>query len=319
MGFIGDIFDLILIAPLTNVFVLLTSVTGNAGIAVILLTISIKLVTLPLQLRQLHGMRAMQGIQPRVQELNKRYKDPRRRQQEMMKLYREAGINPLGCVSGLLIQMPILMALYRVFYLSVGNAPESLVRLSEKIYPWEFLRSGLPLPADFLWMHLGSPDPVVMPLAVAVSMYTMQKLTQMPTTDEKQRAQQNMMNLMLPLMFGFFTIQWPSALGLYWALSNVISMVTQYFYMGAGPINWRALVGMSQDPVLPRAVARREEQKERFKSLGKSDDDEDDEGEDEAESGEAAKPKSPRTGSDQTRSEGGGGRRRRRRYGRGRR
>jgi YidC/Oxa1 family membrane protein insertase len=319
MGFIGDLFDLVLITPLTNAFVLLTTVTGNAGVAVILLTISIKLVTLPLQMRQLHGMRAMQGIQPRVQELNKRYKDPRRRQQEMMKLYREAGINPLGCVSGLLIQMPILMALYRVFYLSVGKAPESLVRLSEKIYPWDFLRSGLPLPADFLWLHLGSPDPVVMPLAVAVSMYTMQKLTQVPTTDEKQRAQQNMMNLMLPLMFGFFTIQWPSALGLYWALSNVISMVTQYFYMGAGPINWRGLIGLSQDPVLPRAVARREEQKERFKNLGRSDDDEDDEDEDDTGSDVPAKSKSPRPGSDQTRSEGGGGRRRRRRYGRGRR
>ncbi|HEU0072814.1 MAG TPA: YidC/Oxa1 family membrane protein insertase, partial [Dehalococcoidia bacterium] len=127
MGFIGDFFDLFLITPLTNAFVLLTTLTGNAGIAVILLTIAIKIVTLPLQLRQLHGMRAMQAIQPRMQELQKRYKDPRRRQQEMMKMYREAGINPLGCLSGLLIQMPILIALYRVFYLSVGETPESVV------------------------------------------------------------------------------------------------------------------------------------------------------------------------------------------------
>ena len=320
MGFIGDFFDLFLITPLTNAFVLLTTLTGNAGLAVILLTILIKIVTLPLQLRQLHGMRAMQAIQPRMQELQKRYKDPRRRQQEMMKLYREAGINPLGCLSGLLIQMPILIALYRVFYLSVGETPESVVRLSEKIYSLDILREGLPLPADFLWMHLGSPDPVVMPLAVAVSMYTMQKLTQVPTTDEKQRAQQNMMNLMLPLMFGFFTIQWPSALGLYWALSNVISMATHYFYVGGGPINWKALIGMSQEAVLPRAVAAREEQKDRYKNLGKSDDeDEDDEEDDSDGSGEATKSKSPRRGSDQARSEGGSGRRRRRRYGRGRR
>jgi YidC/Oxa1 family membrane protein insertase len=306
MAFIGDIFDLIFITPLTNAFLFLTTLTGNAGLAVILLTVIIKGATLPLQLRQLHGMRAMQAIQPRMQELQKRYKDPRRRQQEMMKMYREAGINPLGCVSGLLIQMPILMALYRVFYLAVGKAPESLVKLSEKIYPWDFLRSGLPLPADFLWMHLGSPDPIVMPMAVAVSMYTMQKLTQVPTTDEKQRAQQNMMNLMLPLMFGFFTIQWPSALGLYWALSNVISMVTHYFYVGGGPINWRALVGMSQEAVLPRAVEARQEQRDRFKDLGRSDDeDEEDEPEDE-----------PEDKSDKSATRA---RRRRRRYGRGRR
>ena len=307
MGFIGDIFDLLLITPITNAFVLLTTLTGNAGIAVILLTILIKFVTLPLQLKQLHGMRAMQSVQPRMQEINKRYKDPRRRQQEMMKLYREAGVNPLGCLSGLLIQMPILIALYRVFFVSVGDTPEALVRLSEKIYSWEFLRSGLPLPTDFLWMNMGTPDTLVMPLAVAVSMYTMQKLTQMPTTDEKQRAQQNMMNLMLPLMFGFFTIQWPSALGLYWALSNTISMVIHYFYVGGGPINWRALVGMSQEAVLPRAVAARQQQRDRIdNNLDQSDDeDESDEAEDEI-----------ATTSNKSAARG---RRRRRRYGRGRR
>ncbi len=307
MGFIGDIFDLLLITPITNTFVLLTTLTGNAGIAVILLTILIKFVTLPLQLKQLHGMRAMQSVQPRMQEINKRYKDPRRRQQEMMKLYREAGVNPLGCLSGLLIQMPILIALYRVFFVSVGDTPEALVRLSEKIYSWEFLRSGLPLPTDFLWMNMGTPDTLVMPLAVAVSMYTMQKLTQMPTTDEKQRAQQNMMNLMLPLMFGFFTIQWPSALGLYWALSNTISMVIHYFYVGGGPINWRALVGMSQEAVLPRAAAARQQQRDRIdNNLDQSDDeDESDEAEDEI-----------ATTSNKSAARG---RRRRRRYGRGRR
>lgn len=277
MGFIGDFFNLFLIDPITNAFVLLTTLTGNAGVAVILLTILIKFVTLPLQLKQLHGMRAMQSVQPRMQELQKRYKDPRRRQQEMMKLYREAGVNPLGCLSGLLIQMPILIALYRVFFVSVGDTPESLVRLSEKIYSFEFLRNGLPLPTDFLWMNMGSPDPLIMPLAVAVSMYTMQKLTQVPTTDEKQRAQQNMMNLMLPLLFGFFTIQWPSALGLYWALSNVISMVIHYFYVGGGPINWRALVGMSQDAVLPRAVAARQAQRDKIGNLDRSDDENEDE------------------------------------------
>jgi YidC/Oxa1 family membrane protein insertase len=321
MGFIGDFFDLFLITPLTNAFVLLTTLTGNAGIAVILLTLIIKFVTLPLQLRQLSGMRAMQAIQPRMQELQKRYKDPRRRQQEMMKMYREAGINPLGCLSGLLIQMPILIALYRVFYISVGEAPESLIRLSERIYPWDYLRSGLPLPADFLWLHLGQPDNVIMPVAVAVSMYTMQKLTAQPTTDEKQRAQQNMMNLMLPLLFGFFTLNWPSALGLYWTLSNIISMVTQYFYMGAGPVNWRGLIGLNQDPVLPRAVEFRQRQRERFSNIGS--DSEEDEAEEEDETAEAeaapAKAKRSRSGSDQTTSEGGGGRRRRRRYGRGRR
>ena len=94
---------------------LLTTVTGNAGIAVILLTIIIRIVTFPLTLKQMHSTRMMAAMQPRMQEIQKRYKDPRRRSQEQMKLYREAGINPLGCISSMLLQFPILIALYRTF------------------------------------------------------------------------------------------------------------------------------------------------------------------------------------------------------------
>jgi YidC/Oxa1 family membrane protein insertase len=308
MGFISDFFNLVLITPLTNLFVLLTTVTGNAGVAVILLTIIIRLLTLPLTLKQLHGTRAMMAVQPRMQELQKRYKDPRRRQQEMMKLYREAGINPLGCFSSLLLQFPILIALYRVFVISVGEAPESLIRLSERIYNWDYLRSSLPLPADFLWLHLGRPDPFILPLVVALSTYTLQKMSTIPTTDEKQRAQASMMNLMMPLIFGWITLTLPSGLGLYYALSNIIGMVMQYAYVGGGPVNWRALVGLSQDAVLPRAVTARQEQRDRFMELGKpgnSGDSDEDEGPDEGPNDTSTKPATPR--------------RRRRRYGRGRR
>jgi YidC/Oxa1 family membrane protein insertase len=320
MGFIGDFFNLVLITPLTNLFVLLTTLTGNAGVGVIILTIIIRLITLPLTLKQMHGTRAMMAVQPRMQEIQKRYKDPKRRQQEMMKLYREAGINPLGCFSSLLLQMPILIALYRVFIISVGEAPESLIQLSERIYGWDYLRSSLPLPADFLWLHLGRPDPFILPLTVAISTYTLQKMSTLPTTDEKQRAQANMMNLMMPLIFGWITLTLPSGLGLYYALSNIIGMVMQYAYVGGGPVNWRALVGLSQDAVLPKAVTAREQARDRYKGLGKSDGDENeaDEDEDAAGSAVAAKPKRPRPGSDQAANDGGG-RRRRRRYGRGRR
>jgi len=320
MGFIGDFFNLVLITPLTNLFVLLTTLTGNAGVGVIILTIIIRLITLPLTLKQMHGTRAMMAVQPRMQEIQKRYKDPKRRQQEMMKLYREAGINPLGCFSSLLLQMPILIALYRVFIISVGEAPESLIQLSERIYGWDYLRSSLPLPADFLWLHLGRPDPFILPLTVAISTYTLQKMSTLPTTDEKQRAQANMMNLMMPLIFGWITLTLPSGLGLYYALSNIIGMVMQYAYVGGGPVNWRALVGLSQDAVLPKAVDARQQARDRYKNLGKSDGDENeaDEDEDAAGSAVAAKPKRPRPGSDQAANDGGG-RRRRRRYGRGRR
>src|SRR5688572_23701289 len=130
MEIISFLFNTFLIDPLTNLFVLLTTLTGSAGIAVILLTIIIRLVTLPLTIKQMHSTRLMSVIQPRVQEIQRRYKDPRRRSEEQMKLYREAGINPLGCFSSILLQMPILIALYRTFTLAVGTSPESLIALS---------------------------------------------------------------------------------------------------------------------------------------------------------------------------------------------
>lgn len=308
-GFIGDVFRVLLINPLINLFVLLTTLTGNGGVAVILLTILIRLLTFPLTVKQMATTRMMAALQPRQQEINRRYKDPRRRQQEMMKLYREAGFNPLGCFSSFLLQIPILIALYRTFILAVGEAPESLISLSGRLYDWDLLRSGLPLPADFLWLHLGRPDPFILPILVAASTYLLQKMSTLPATDERQRAQMAMMNFLMPLIFGWITISLPSGLGLYYVLSNIIGIVMQYAYVGGGPINWRAIIGISQEPVLPKAMEAREKTLERIRNISSGDDDEEDD----------VKPKSgTRSGSNGARSESGGGsKRRRRRYGRG--
>jgi YidC/Oxa1 family membrane protein insertase len=307
MGFIGEIFNLFLINPLTNLFVLLTTLTGSGGLAVILLTIIIRIITLPLTMKQMHSTRMMAALAPRMQEITKKYKDPRRRSEEQMKLYREAGFNPLGCFSSMLLQFPILIALYRTFILAVGEAPESLIRLEERLYDWEFLRVGLPLNAEFLWLHLGRPDPFILPLLVAASTYVLQKMSMLPTTDERQRAQMKLMNLMMPLLFGWITISLPSGLGLYYVLSNVIGMIMQYAYVGGGPFNWRAVIGLSEEPVLPKALVVRQAQMDAFKKSPGADDEEEDEDEDE---------KVPVAAQ---RSGGGGGKRRRRRYGRGRR
>lgn len=314
-GLIGDFFRVFLINPLTNLFVLLTTITGNAGIAVVLLTIIIRLITLPLTLKQMRMTRMMAAMQPRQQEIQRRYKDPKRRQQEIMKLYREAGVNPLGCFSSFFLQIPILIALYRTFILAVGEAPESLISLSGRLYDWEYLRSGLPLPANFLWLHLGRPDPFVLPLLVAMSTFVLQKMSTLPSTDERQRAQASMMNFMMPLIFGWITLTLPSGLGLYYVLSNIIGIVMQYAYVGGGPINFRALIGLSQDAVLPKALAAREAQLSRFN--GRRDDDEEDEDEGTAEAGVARR--GGPSGNRPAPESGSAARRRRRRYGRGKR
>ena len=280
MGFISDLFNLLLINPLTNLFIFLTTLTGNAGFGVILLTIFIRIVTLPLTLRQMHSTRAMALLSPRMQEIQRRYKDPRRRSEEQMKLYREMGINPLGCASSMLLQFPILIALYQVFSVAVGDSPEALIRVSNRLYDLEILRDGLPLPAEFLWLHLGRADPLILPIMVAATTYVLQKMTVLPTTDERMRAQTSMMNLMMPLLFGWITISLPSGLGLYYVLSNLIGMVLQYAYVGGGAFNWQALIGLNQEPVLPRALEVRTAQQEAFNVRSSSNKDVEDAGDD---------------------------------------
>ncbi len=316
-GLIGDIFNFFLITPLINLFVLLTTVTGSAGVAVILLTIIIRMITFPLTVKQMHSTRMMAAIQPRMQEIQKKYKDPRRRSQEQMKMYREAGINPLGCLSSMLLQFPILISLYRTFVIAVGEAPESLLELSQRLYDIPYLRTGLPLPADFLWLHLGRPDPFILPVLVAATTYLLQKISTMPAMDERARAQAQMMNFLMPLIFAWITISLPSGLGLYYVLSNLIGIAMQYIYVGGGPINWRAIVGLSQAPVLPRAMEIRQRNLDRVSNLGtNSSDDDEPEDEDEPSAGAVAaakKPNRPDTGGT------GAGKRRRRRYNRGQR
>jgi YidC/Oxa1 family membrane protein insertase len=306
MDIIGYVFDTFLINPLTNLFILLATLTGNAGLAVILLTIIIRIVTLPLTLKQMHSTRMMGVLAPRMQELQKRHKDPRRRQEEVMKLYKEAGINPLGCFSSMLLQFPILFALYRTFSLAVGEAPEALIQLSDRVYPWALLRTGLPLNAEFLMLHLGRADPIALPILVGATTFVLQKMTMLPAVDERQRAQNSMMNMMMPLLFGWITTTLPSGLGLYYVLSNLIGMVMQYAYVGGGPFNWRALIGLSQDAVLPNALITRQRNLDRVNRADKpAEDQAEAEEEDQREAAEA--------------SGNGASARRRRRYANGRR
>lgn len=313
---LGTVFDLVLINPLTNLFILLTAGTGNAGIAVIILTLIIRGVTLPLTMRQMKTTRMMSAIAPRMQEINKRFKDPKRKQEEQMKLYREAGVNPLGCVSGMLLQFPILIALYSVFRLAMGSSPEALVSLSSRLFDWDYLRNAIPLQEHFLWLNLGRPDPLAVPLTVGATTYVLQKVSSLPAMDEKQAAQNSMMNVLMPLIFGWITLTLPSGLGLYYVLSNVIGMVLQYFYVGRGPINWRGLLGLSPDPVLPRSLEVRNNQMEAARRLNPSNDQPPD-----GSSGrKVKKPEGePPQGTTERASPAAAGARRRRRYASGRR
>jgi YidC/Oxa1 family membrane protein insertase len=236
-----NIWDVAFVNPLINALIILSNVLfSNFGLGIIVFTLLMRLATMPLTLRQIHSTRAMSMLQPKMQEIQKKYKDPKRRQEETMKLYRQAGVNPLGCLLPMLVQMPIWFALYGALRITVGGTPESVISLSERLYPWGFIESAVPLENRFLWLDLGQPDrSLILALLVFVSTYAQQKLSTVPSTDPQKQAQAQMMNWMMPLMFAWFTLGVPSGLAVYWAMSNIAAVTMYYFVYGPKNVSWR--------------------------------------------------------------------------------
>jgi len=191
----------------------------------------------PLTIKQLKASKAMQSIQAQVAEIRKKYeKDRRKASEEQIKLYKESGMNPAGCLVPMLIQMPIWIALYQSIIRVLAVAPEDFLNLSRHLYSsWPFVFSLVPLESKFLWLDLAAPDRwMLLPVLVGATMWVVQKMTTAPTPDPKQQAQSQMMLWMMPMMFAFLSLQFPSGLALYWVTSNIISIVMQYFITGWG-------------------------------------------------------------------------------------
>lgn len=239
------IFEVVLLQPILNFLILLSNVFfNNFGLAIIVLTVIVRFIMLPLTMKQMKASKKMQDasriMQPKLQALKKKYaKDPRKLQEEQMKLYKESGISPLGCLSSPLlvtmaIQMPIFIALYRAIVQALAATPQDFLRLSESLYSWSFIRESLPISGSFLWLNLSVPDPYfIIPILVMAGMWLSQKMmTTQPATDPQQQSMQNMMQIMMPLMFGFITFTLPAGLGLYFLISSLVSMVIQGFVYG---------------------------------------------------------------------------------------
>jgi len=230
-----EVWYLIIANPVLNVLVALTHlVGGNFGFAIIVLTVIVRLISWPLTKRQLNSTKAMQEMQPKIQELQKKYgKNQQKLQQEMMKLYKEAGVNPLGCLWPMLIQLPIWIALYQAIMSALAATPESVLGLAQRLYSWDIVNQAIPLSSKFLWLDLGQPDPYfILAIIVGGTMWIQQKMTTAPAVDPRQQSTGRMMTVLMPLMFGFLTLMFPSGLALYWAVSNIIGIITQYFVTG---------------------------------------------------------------------------------------
>lgn len=215
---------------------------GNFILALVSFTVIMRIIMLPINLRQQRSSIKMQQIQPQVQAIQKKYKND---QQKMMEEFNRIGYNPadslLGCLP-LLIQMPIFFALYRVINIMLQGTPLALLDMKFRLWDTYDLASLLPIDNTFLWVNLAQPDPyLVLPVLVAGTMFLQQKLM-MPASDAAKKdakkkgaeednpaaqMQQSMLYTM-PLMFGFFAMSFGSGLAIYFVVSNVIGIAQGY-------------------------------------------------------------------------------------------
>lgn len=241
MEVIGQVWNLIILDPMINVLIVLSHyLWGSFGLTIIILTIIIRAAMYPLTLKQLRSSKAMQSLQSQIAEIRTKYaKNRQKAAQEQMKLMKQSGMNPAGCLLPMLIQMPVWIALYQSIIRVLAVVPEDFLTLSQHLYSSWPVFSLVPLPSNFLWLNLANPDPIlILPILVGGTMWVQQKMTTMPNADPTQQAQSQMMLWMMPMMFAFLTLSFPSGLALYWVTSNVISIVMQYFVTGWGGLVW---------------------------------------------------------------------------------
>ena len=245
---IGYVWQTFLETPLINVMVALTAICFSSyGLAILVFTVISRVLLFPFTLRMLSSMKSLQAIQPQMQEIQKKYSDPKRRQEETMRLYKEAGVNPLGCLSGQLIQMPLFIALYQVIRVTLGGSPESILDLSGRLYDVPFIQEQIPLSRAFLGMDLGANGGVPLLVGVFCAMWLQQRISSsrtstMATQSEQQRQTAQMMQWMMPAVFSWFVLFSPSGVGIYWFASTAIGIALQWVFVGPGDFTWGSLV-----------------------------------------------------------------------------
>jgi YidC/Oxa1 family membrane protein insertase len=176
----------------------------NYGVAIILLTVLVKVVFYPLSLKSMRSMKAMQALQPQLTAMRNKYKsDPQRFQREQMELFRKHGVNPMGGCLPMIVQIPIFYALYLTLQYSVEL-------------------QGAPF---VFWINdLSKKDPFyVLPILMGISMLVQQKMT--PTVGDPRQAQ---IMLIMPVVFTFMFLEFPTGLVLYWLVNNCLTILQQY-------------------------------------------------------------------------------------------
>ena len=258
-----DIFVSIFVKTLLWIY---NAVGQQFGVAIILFTILIRGITWPLNASQLKSAKAMQDMQNDKdwQAIQKKYaKDKEKLAQEQMRVYKEKGINPFASCLPTFIQLPLIFALYQSITRSLASTPLALLQLTRSVGSFLDVAKLIPLNSRFLWMDLGRPEGVIIPglnisflpngiptlaIIVGLTTYVQTKLTTPPTSNpnDQSAAMTGMMSIYMPLLLGWFALNFPSGLAVYFITSNLLGII-QYAMMGRA--NWRSLLPGGNKPV----------------------------------------------------------------------
>jgi YidC/Oxa1 family membrane protein insertase len=281
---IGQLFHIFFYLPIFNILILLYRAVNfvvpswpTFAIAIILLTVMIRLALFPLTRKQLQSTRAMQALAPQVAELKRQYpNDPQGLMRAQQDLYREHGVSMYGGCLPMLMQLPFLYGIYFSLYAAliaqkIHNVPETaaahLVRINKDIYP--FLPHLTSLPNQhFLWANLGAPDALkLLPLLAGLLTFVQLRMAQpvKPPTPVGQKADPNTqamgsMQYVMPFVTFIMALNFPSGLAFYWTITTAFMAVQQYFLSGWGSLfvgipGLEHLVPAPQTPTVPaRAV-----------------------------------------------------------------
>lgn len=252
MGQIGYFFNIIFTYPIFNALMLLYHVLGDFALSIIVLTILIRLVLFPLTLKQLKSTKAMQQIQPLINDVKKQYpKDQRAQLEATQAIYKEYGINPAAGCLPLLVQLPVLYGLFYALRSVVSNATvQSINNIIYPFLPKLPLTTNIAALTDFRWFTFINPawhialsqtDPThILPVLAGLATFIQLRMSQprnvASSSTNAMATQMKIMQFVMPFITFFFALNFPAGLALYWTTTSIFSMVQQYFVTGWGSL-----------------------------------------------------------------------------------
>ncbi|HNP79595.1 MAG TPA: YidC/Oxa1 family membrane protein insertase [Candidatus Pacearchaeota archaeon] len=226
---LSTIFNILIYKPILNALVFLYNVLGNFGLSIIILTIIIKLILDPLNKKSIESQKAMTEIQPKIKEIQKKYKDNKEEQgRELLKLYKDANFNPFAGILVLFLQLPIIWALFMVFKTNLD-----LNAIAPSIYSF----ISIPQSINYYFLGVNLAEPNIFIAIITAAAQFIQTKTMIPSppnnkeekTDMEQAAEmmQKQMVFLAPIITFFVLFKLPAALGLYWCLSTILNIIQQ--------------------------------------------------------------------------------------------